>query len=333
MNDPEDDNDDTPREPQFDDSATPTNLKAHRTKPFMIDLRPGATVWKDFSIVGPIGQGGQYCVYEIRNAQGKRLVLKFITPRCDNRAARRRLRREFRNLERFCHANLVRVVDFQIAKPPAFLIMEFVDGDTVAKRLRPRGPLPASWTRSLARQTARALDAMHCCGIVHRDVAPRNIMETVLPDGSSWFTLIDGGLSKDLLRPEPFDVTDSENAVFNLSHGARETFDGCDYTPAADIFSLALVVGECMTGMTPRELRVWADRGRGETLPGLTPPESSALASALSVIPSERPATAGEFVTTLIGEPPLPSPPMAHIPTKRRRLAWFTRLAGFFASL
>ncbi len=151
------------------------------------------TRFGSYEIINLIGVGGMGEVYRARDSKLKRDVAIKILPETLAAEADRisRFEREAELLASLNHTNIAVVHDFQQAGRRHFLVMEFVEGETLADRIR-RGPLPLDESLQLARQVAEALEAAHQKGIIHRDLKPANIK--ISNDGK--VKVLDFGLAK-----------------------------------------------------------------------------------------------------------------------------------------
>ena len=150
-----------------------------------------------------IGAGGMGEVYRAHDDRLNRVVaIKVIAPHLlDKEQARERFEREARAIAAFSHPNICTVYDVGSADGVEFLVMEHLEGETLASRLaRQRGgALPLHETLPIATQLADALAAAHRAGVVHRDLKPANVMLTgtgVARHGAPQAKVLDFGLAK-----------------------------------------------------------------------------------------------------------------------------------------
>src|SRR5438093_10285704 len=152
-----------------------------------------------FEVLSILGRGGMGEVYRARDTKLKREVAIKILPeefsRDPNRVAR--FQREAEVLASLNHPNIAAIYDLEEALGARFLVLELVEGETLADRIA-RGPLPVEEALGIARQICEALEAAHEKGITHRDLKPANIKLT--PDGK--VKVLDFGLAK-ALEPSP----------------------------------------------------------------------------------------------------------------------------------
>jgi eukaryotic-like serine/threonine-protein kinase len=153
-----------------------------------------------YEIVGLIGAGGMGEVYRATDTKLGRSVAIKILPEAFARDADRvsRFQREAQMLAALNHSNIAAIYDVQEANESRFLIMELVEGETLADRIK-RGPIPVDEALQIGSQICEALEAAHEKGIVHRDLKPANVK--VLPDGK--VKVLDFGLAKAIENSAP----------------------------------------------------------------------------------------------------------------------------------
>src|ERR1700728_582667 len=166
-----------------------------------------------FRIVRLLGAGGMGEVYEATDLELGRIALKTIRASItDDPDSLSRFRKEVQLARRVSSPYVCRIHEFFLAEglaagaPRAFLTMEFLDGVTLADRIRQSGPMPWPEARRIAVQLCRALAAIHEAGIIHRDVKSRNIM-LVPRAGGTAAVLMDFGVAGELLVPDDIATT------------------------------------------------------------------------------------------------------------------------------
>src|SRR5664280_2728519 len=203
-----------------------------------------------YRLVRLLGRGGMSDVYlAIDEHDGSNVALKIV--RSSDPEFVRRLEHEARALESFMHPGLIRLLDTGFAGDQAFLVMEFVDGPTLATLLRD-GPLSSRMTADLGARLAEALSYVHARGIVHRDVKPSNVLMS--DDGEAWIG--DFGIAR-LHDASTFTATGT--TMGTVSYMAPEQLENHQVGPPADVWSLGIVLLECLTGQrayqgTPSEV-------------------------------------------------------------------------------
>ena len=145
-----------------------------------------------YEIQSPLGAGGMGEVYRARDTRLDRTVAVKILPAhlADNPEARQRFEREAKTISSLNHPNICVLHDVGNEGGIAYLVMEYVEGETLEARLQ-KGPLPLKQALEVGVQICDALEKAHRAGIVHRDLKPGNIMLT--PGGAK---LLDFGLAK-----------------------------------------------------------------------------------------------------------------------------------------
>src|SRR2546423_13182185 len=154
-------------------------------------LAPG-THLGPYEITGPLGSGGMGEVYRARDTRLERTVALKILPAqfSSDPVRKQRFGREAKTISSLNHPHMCVLHDVGSQDGVDYLVMECVEGETLAKRLE-KGPLPLEQVTKIGMQIADALDKAHRSGVVHRDLKPGNIMLT--PTGAK---LLDFGLAK-----------------------------------------------------------------------------------------------------------------------------------------
>src|SRR4051812_22869853 len=208
-----------------------------------------------YEIEALIGSGGMGDVYRARDTRLNRTVAIKVLP-ADVSASperRERLEREALVISRLNHPHVRALYDVGAHDGSAFLVMEYLEGETLESRLAKR-PLPPAQALTCAVQIAEALDAAHREGIVHGDVKPANIMLT-----SSGAKLLDFGVARlwervtsaEEHRRRATTLSEGSSVPGTTAYMAPEQLEGGEADPRSDIFSLGVVLYEMLSGRRP----------------------------------------------------------------------------------
>jgi Protein kinase domain len=249
-----------------------------------------------------IGRGGMGVVYRAYDLRLKRPVaLKLVAPAlAGDERFRERFARETELVMSLEHPNVVPIHDAGNVDGRLYLAMRLVDGTDLGSLLRAEGALEPARAVAICAQIASALDAAHALGLVHRDVKPSN----VLLDGSEHVYLADFGLTKSL--GNPIGDAGEERSLGTPAYLAPEQLDGLEVDGRADVYSLACVLYECLTGerVFPRDSRLAEAWSHLEEEPprasrirrGLPERVDRVISRALAKEPAERYPTCGALV-------------------------------------
>ncbi|MFI5927021.1 serine/threonine-protein kinase [Micromonospora sp. NPDC051543] len=214
-----------------------------------VGLRPGDPArLGGYDVLDRLGDGGMGTVFLARSPQGRRVAVKVVRPELSHdEEFRGRFRSEVnraRQVPPFCTAE---VLDADPDHDPPYLVVEYVEGPSLAQVLRERGPLGAAQLHSIAVGVATALTAIHSAGVIHRDLKPANVL--VAPGG---IKVIDFGIARAFEATSQHTRTDQ--MVGTVSYMAPERLDtasGHPVGPAADIFAWGALVAHAATGRNP----------------------------------------------------------------------------------
>ena len=193
----------------------------------------------------PLGRGGMATVYLARDTELDRPVAVKVLDAADE-GLRERFVREARLAARLSHPNVVGVFDAGEDGGRPYIVMEHVEGETVAELLARRGRLPPEEARGLAVQAARGLAHAHAAGLVHRDIKPQNLL--LREDGT--LKIADFGIAR---ATEDTSLTQPGTVLGTAAYLAPEQARGERATPASDVYSLGAVLYELLTGKPPAE--------------------------------------------------------------------------------
>ncbi|TDI36337.1 MAG: serine/threonine protein kinase [Acidobacteria bacterium] len=208
-----------------------------------------------YEIVSPIGAGGMGEVYKAHDTRLDRTVAIKVLPEelSDNPELRERFEREARAISSLNHPHICTLYDVGCEDGVDFLVMEYLEGETLAERLQ-RGALPLDEALRYAIQIADALDNAHRHGVVHRDLKPGNIMLTeagaiLLDFGLASLRKGYGGqasLSSVSTRAKP--LTEKGAILGTFQYMAPEQLEGLEADARTDVFTFGAVVYEMLTG-------------------------------------------------------------------------------------
>ncbi|MGV0038646.1 serine/threonine-protein kinase PknD [Mycobacterium colombiense] len=254
-----------------------------------------------YRLVRLLRQGGMGEVYEAEDSRKRRMVaLKLISPEFSaNAEFRARLQREADIAGRLTEPHVVPIHDYGEIDGRFYVDMRLVDGVDLATLLRRDGPLAPPRAIAIISEVAAALDAAHAAGVTHRDVTPGNILVTP----SDFAYLADFGIARGASDPG---LTQVGTAIGTYYYMAPERFTEDEVTHSVDIYSLACVLTECLTGSPPYraetiERLIAAHLTKtaappSQLRPGAFPPAlDQVIAKGMAKNPAERYRTAGEF--------------------------------------
>lgn len=198
-----------------------------------------------YRILDVLGAGGMGVVYRAEDqALDAEVALKVLADRLsDEPVALERFRREIRLARQITHPHVVRIHDLGTDGDLVFMTMDLVPGRTLVDRLA-EGPLPADQAIAIAIQLAGALAEAHRHDIVHRDFKPSNVL--IDDDGRAWLT--DFGIARALDQEQ---LTEAGTAIGTVAYMAPEQVRGEAVDGRADLYALALVLWEMLTGRVP----------------------------------------------------------------------------------
>jgi serine/threonine-protein kinase len=242
----------------FDDSPIMSfkNLLPPKMDPFFV----GALILNRFRIVRHIGAGGMGNVYEATDLELGRVALKTIRAEiASSPDMLARFRKEVQIARKISGPHVCRIHELFVmtgdnaGSHAAFLTMEFLDGVTLADKLRKSGPLPWKEAQAISIEICDGLQTIHEAGIIHRDLKSQNIM-LASRNGSTCAVLMDFGLARELSATTSatlMDFTKTGVIVGTPNYMAPEQFESKELTPATDVYALGIVLYELVTGEHP----------------------------------------------------------------------------------
>ncbi len=250
-----------------------------------------------------LGHGGMAAVHLARDTVLDRPeAVKLLSDRArGDPELRARFLREGRLAAALSHANVVRVFDTGEVCDKPYLVMEYVEGQSLAE-LRRRETLDPQEVVSLGRQACAGLAHAHAAGIVHRDVKPQNLL--LRNDGV--LKVVDFGIARGSTGAT---ITAAGTILGTAAYMAPELVAGERATPASDLYALGAVLYELLTGRPPREVTTLEDLDSDEATvtpvyelaPGAPPALANAIMRCLDPEPAARPASASDLALELEG--------------------------------
>ena len=253
--------------------------------------------------------GGIGVVYLAKDTKlmGKDVVVKILNETAlQHPDIVRKFEHEKEALVRLDHPGIVRILDSgKLNDGNPFMVMDFIRGHSLRKAIQMADRLPLDVVANITESVTDALSAAHAEKILHRDIKPENIMLTPIEEGMYRVRLIDFGIAR-VEESKLAPATEISRAIGSVHYISPEQLIGnLDLTPAADIFSFAIVVYEMLTGELPYKPRALADMYQLElagvkTLPSALradmPREAERiLLSALEFDATKRPQNARAF--------------------------------------
>jgi serine/threonine protein kinase len=265
-------------------------------------LAPGCLLNGRYRIEQPLGSGGQAFVYRaLDEVLSRAVVIKVMRAGHGNTWLQSRFEHEMQALSRIDHPGVVGILDAGALEDCSpFLVIQHVDGVSLRSELA-QGPLSIERAAGFLSQLGAALGAAHAAGVVHRDLKPENVMLQRSADGTETLKLIDFGIAKVERSQLDAGVT-TVMVAGTVRYMAPEQFQG-DNSPAADLYALALVACEMLSGQPDaRALPAELQRRAGRLID-----------DALAMRPEDRPADIARWADDVAGA-------LVHGPVARRRL-------------
>jgi serine/threonine protein kinase len=204
-----------------------------------------------YTIEGEIGRGGMGVVYRARDERlQRRVAIKVLPPELAfQQDIRERFTREAQTAARLSHPHIVPIHSVGEGRGLVYFVMGYVDGESVAARIRRRGQLPVEEARRIMKETADALSAAHSLSVIHRDIKPDNI----LLEGTRGRVMVtDFGIAKALSSTSGATLTGIGVAIGTPAFMSPEQAAGeRDIDGRSDLYSLGIVTYQMLTGELP----------------------------------------------------------------------------------
>jgi serine/threonine-protein kinase len=280
---------------------------------------PGTVLARRYRLDERIGGGAMGEVWRGTDTSLDRTIaVKIVRSELlDEPGFRERFLIEARTMARIKHHGVVAVHDYHSDSELAFLVMEYIEGEALSRRLHRVGRLGPIRTMTMVSQAGDALQAAHDKGVVHRDVKPGNLLVT----SDETVVLTDFGIARSIAA-SPLTATGA--VVGTVSYLAPEQVLGKPATARSDVYALGVVAYECLSGRrpfdgdNPFDIAMRRLREAPPTLAGDIPPAVLAIVErALAPDPEQRWASAAEFARAARGIVAAGSSGRATIPSQR----------------
>jgi serine/threonine protein kinase/tetratricopeptide (TPR) repeat protein len=257
-----------------------------------------------YALTQVLGQGGMATVYLAQDLRhGRSVALKHLRPELSFSLTAERFKQEISISARLAHPHIVPLLDSGEVGGQLFYVMPHVEGETVAARLSREGPLNPTTALAIARDVAGALEYAHARGVIHRDIKPENILLT-----ARHAVLTDFGIARAIEVASRRDLTAEGSVMGTVAYMSPEQAAGEVVDGRADLYALACVLYEMLTGETPfGDMSMYAlitekVLRTSPSLDGLKrvpPPLWGLIERTLSREPALRPQSASEFLSGL----------------------------------
>jgi tRNA A-37 threonylcarbamoyl transferase component Bud32 len=230
-------------------------------RPEVLTFSPGQVIAERYRVIRFVAKGGMGEVYEVHDSVlDETIALKtLVSTALDDAAAMNRFISEVRAARQVTHPNVCRILEFGFHRDPSgaagqaeqvpFLIMEFLHGETLDRRISRLGRLSGAEVRALLPQITAGLRAIHAAGIVHRDIKPHNIV--LLAGTSERLVLTDFGVARSIDPDRARSSTAGTFVAGTLDYMSPEQMEGKPPTVSFDIYSVGVVLFEMLTGRKP----------------------------------------------------------------------------------
>src|ERR1051325_3020567 len=211
----------------------------------------GVIVAEKYRLEAKLGEGGMGAVYRATRLMiGDEVAVKILHSEQHDPKASERFRREAQAAARLKHPNAVNIYDFGVTDDGLqYLVMEFLEGESLRKIIKQQGPLPCSTAAEILSQVCAGLDEAHRHHIIHRDIKPDNIIINVTVTGIR-VKVLDFGIAK-IYDHTASSLTQTGNVLGTPHYMSPEQCIGEELDSRADVYSLGVVLYEMLTGRVP----------------------------------------------------------------------------------
>jgi len=294
----------------------------------------GTTVAGKYKIVKQLGEGGMGCVYLAEQQLGstaRKVALKTLHKHLSHDPSiKARFDREAGTVAALEHPNTIQVYDFgHMEDGTLYLVMEFVQGRSVADILEKDGAMPPARVENIMKQVCGSLEEAHGHGIIHRDLKPDNVVLCEKAGVKDWVEVLDFGIAKRSSEHDPNEakLTQQGMVLGTPPYMSPEQFTGQPIDLRSDIYALGVMAYEMLTGKYPFEANTaweWASKHMTEPPrpieqqplgPNVPPHMRAAIERALAKNRDDRFPSVREFFAALSGGGGMTAvvPPMEHV--------------------
>jgi tRNA A-37 threonylcarbamoyl transferase component Bud32 len=215
------------------------------------DARIGSTLNGRYQLEASIGEGGMATVYAARHRLVDRpCAVKIMNASlAKNEVIRERFRREAKAAQKLAHPNIIEIFDQgELDDGSLFLVMELLDGETLADVVMRDGKIPVERALPIAIQIARALARAHDLEVIHRDLKPENVFLAEAIDGGDFVKLLDFGIARSM---QDVRLTGVGEVFGTPQYMAPERITSIDAGPQADLYALGVMLYEMLAAQLP----------------------------------------------------------------------------------
>jgi tetratricopeptide (TPR) repeat protein len=226
------------------DRSAAQDSKSIKLLPTRQNMEPKELFGGRYEILSRLGDGGMGSVYKARDLELDEIIALKVLRRAEPTTVER-LKRELKVARKLSHPNIVRLFHFSEAESVYFLCMEYVDGRTLKSLVIEQGAFPTVEAIPILTQIARALQAAHAAGVIHRDIKPQNI----LLDARHQVKVLDFGIAWS--AEESVSLTMEGEVVGTPEYMSPEQISAKPVDARSDLYSLGVVAYELITGQVP----------------------------------------------------------------------------------
>ncbi len=306
---------------------------------------PGAVIGGRYQLQARVAQGGMGAIYAaVDQRLGRKVALKMMLDAAGKTPGfAERFEREARAASSINHPNCVVVHDFGVDEHGHYLVLEWVEGRTLAAVVAEDGPLPPDRAVDLVVQVCEGLGAAHAHGIIHRDVKPENVMVTATPSGGELAKLVDFGIARAVDGGGDAQLTGVGISIGTPMFMSPEQAMAVPLDARSDVYSTAATLYFALSGRTPYQgdrMAVFRQVVNGEP-PDLPPalyqhPLAAVLKRAMAKDVAARPQSAAELARMLREATDAFGPTAQSVPRRstglRRKVSRTRRRAVGFAA-